>query len=757
MKHYLLGGAALALALSATAANAQDAAAPAPATVATGDIVVTATRQSTMLSKTPIAMTAVTSEGLRNAGVSDSRSLAQVAPNLAITESGDGLRIAIRGVTSTDGTEKGDPSAAFLLDGNYIARPQDQSGAFYDIDRVEVLRGPQGTLYGRNTTAGVVNVISALPKAKWEGSVDAKYGNLNSQNLSATINAPVGEHLGVRLAANYDRQNNNVIQNIATPNSVNPGRKVISQRLSFGGELGNLKFVIRGDHSTQRGSMTNMVPVSNFYANTATFGVNPTYIAGGNATALRSLNYAQNNASYRWYENEGLSADATYALTDTIDVTYVGAYRWSHHFFVRDDLLFGTIENPSTFWGEYHQNSQELRVAFGKGEKLHGQVGGYYFDEVSHLYYGLGNPLSGIVSSGYGLGSNATAYAFPQGPTEARSKAGFGQLTYDALPGLHLTAGVRYTNDMKSRQGSTILEFANAAAITSNTNNVPCVGKVCTLSDNSARRSYSKLTWRAGIDYDVPGYGLAYGSVSTGYKAGGFNDGCLVGTGGIGCTMTLSTLYYNPETLTAYEAGIKFKFLNNLLRFNASAFHYDYNNLQLSSTISVNGALQTFIQNAGKAKVDGIETDLTVAPTANDRINVGVNYTDAHYSQFNLTPTFSWAGRALDHAPKLTANVGINHTVNLSNDAHVELALNSRFSSAYYIADLTMGYQFRQPNFTKTDATVTYKAPGNRYYVQAYLKNLENNITVAAANADSIPGVTLEESRTYGIRGGVKF
>jgi iron complex outermembrane receptor protein len=186
------------------------------------------------------------------------------------------VRIAIRGVTSTDGTEKGDPSAAFLLDGIYIARPQDQKGAFFDVAQVEVLRGPQGTLYGRNTTAGVVNVQSARPKAKWEGSFDAKVGNLNSQNYTGMINAPIGDSLGIRLAANYDRQDSNVLETANNTNyPINPYRKIFSTRLSFGGDIGRLKFVVRGDWSSQRGSMTNVVPLSNFYTNTGTVGVNP--------------------------------------------------------------------------------------------------------------------------------------------------------------------------------------------------------------------------------------------------------------------------------------------------------------------------------------------------------------------------------------------------------------------------------------------------------------------------------------------------
>lgn len=762
MKHMFMCGAAVAVALCADAAMAQQAApAPTPTpTPSNGDIVVTATRQSTLLSKTPVAMTAVTGEGLRSAGVTDARSLAQVAPNLAITENGDGLRIAIRGVTSTDGTEKGDPSAAFLLDGIYIARSQDQQGSFYDVSQVEVLRGPQGTLYGRNTTAGVVNVQSNRPKAKWEGSFDAKYGNLNSQNFTGMINAPVSDTLGVRLAMNYDRQDNNLREGVSNPQySINPGRKLFSTRLSFGGDLGRLHFVVRGDYSIQRGTMTNVVPLSNVFTNTGTVGQDPTYRSNQSGTAMRTLPYGQTYPSYKWYTNKGIMGEATYALGNSVDVTYLGSYRESKHDFVQDLYFQEALQNPATFWGRYHQNSQELRLAFGKGHKLHGQAGAYYFDEESNLNYTLGNPLSSLVYPG------ASGYAFPQGPTIARSKAGFGQFTYDALPGLHLTGGIRYTNDLKSRNGATVLYFPDQASVPASFGS-QCVGTTCTLNLNIARRSFQKVTFKGGADYDIPNLGLAYVTVSTGYKAGGFNDGCVSGSG-TGCALGASQLYYAPETLTAYEGGVKFKFMDGRLRFNASAFHYDYKNLQLSQAATLTdpttGAkvLQTLIQNAGTAKVDGIETETTWTPTSNDRLLVALNYTNARYSTFSPTnssnQTVNFSGKQLDHAPKWTATLAYNRTVPLANGAKVEAGVMSRISSSYVMSDLNMLYQFRQPSFTKTDLTLTYKAPRERYYVQAYAKNLENNITIAAAASGNTPSVTIEEPRTYGIRAGVKF
>jgi iron complex outermembrane receptor protein len=167
----------------------------------------------------------------------------------------------------------------------------------------------------------------------------------------------------------------------------------------------------------------------------------------------------------------------------------------------------------------------------------------------------------------------------------SRSKAGFAQLTYDIQSNLHLTGGVRYTNDFKSRNGSTVLYFPNQASVPSSFGS-QCVGTTCTLNQNIASATFEKVTWKVGLDYDVPGLGLAYFNVSTGYKAGGFNDGCVTGSG-LGCALSASTLYYRPEQLTAYEGGVKFKFADGKVRFNASAFHYDYSNLQLSQAATL--------------------------------------------------------------------------------------------------------------------------------------------------------------------------
>ena len=204
MRNLLLAN-ALAMPCLASAALAQTA----ESAESDGDIVVTATRTESLLSKTPLAVTAIKGDDLARAGISNPTQLDTAVPNLAITRY-NGLQITIRGVTSADNTEKGDPSAAFMLNGIYIARPQAQEVSFFDIDRVEVLRGPQGTLYGRNSTAGVVNVLTTRPKSTFGGSFDVSYGSYNTINANGVLNIPVGSTLTVRAAASLDSRAHNV-------------------------------------------------------------------------------------------------------------------------------------------------------------------------------------------------------------------------------------------------------------------------------------------------------------------------------------------------------------------------------------------------------------------------------------------------------------------------------------------------------------------------------------------------------------------
>jgi iron complex outermembrane recepter protein len=736
MKRFLLAATVSIFAISSTQAFAQTATDEA---TDSGDIIVTATRGETLLSKTPIAISAISGDGLRDAGITNPTQLEESVPNLSIVR-GNGLQITIRGVTSTDGTEKGDPSAAFLLDGIYLARPQAQEVSFFDLDRVEVLRGPQGTLFGRNSTAGVVHVISARPKPVFGAFVDGTYSSFNSINATAALNVPLGDTFAIRAAANFDRRDNYLIDgNSGDGITLNRFKDNKSLRLSALFTPNDaLSVLVIGDYNTIKGNPTNSVLTSNFYDSIVT-GARPTFARPNyrdpSNRAARLLPLAQGQQAFRDNTEKGVMGEINYDF-GAATFTYLGSYRES------DRTEFSNFAGgPVTadFVGRYWQTSQEVRLALSGDGPLQAQIGGYYFKERSGIAFFLNNLL----------GPN-TRFGFPQDPTIAENKSVFGQATYEIAPNLKLTAGARYSSDLKSRVGKTVLDVYSSVV---NSSNIGTLIARNVFQNNDAKRTFSKVTWRAGIDYDSS-LGLFYASVSTGYKAGGFNDGCETGTAP-GCALPAAALYYNPETLTAYEAGFKLKFSPEF-RLNGSVFHYQYKGLQLSQLSTACGGPCQITTNAAVAKVDGVELDALIQPADNFTVRLALNYLDARYATFIPTPGVSLAGRPLARSPKWSWSAGANYSLPIGEGRLVaDAAIRGR--SEYDLTDLANYAYFYQPAHSKTDLSLTYNAPSENFHVGVFVENLENNLVVTSATTGGFGSVTFSDPRTFGIRAGVKF
>jgi iron complex outermembrane receptor protein len=707
------------------------------------EVMVTATRSETMLSETPIAMTALTSDSMRDAGITDATKLNDVVPNVRLTESDGSYRIAIRGVSSTDTTEKGDPSVAFMQNGIYIARSSDVVGSFFDLERVEVLRGPQGTLYGRNTTAGVINVLSARPKEEFEASVDVQLGNYGTENFTGMVNVPINDNLAMRAAVNREKRDT-VLEGPGAKN-LDAFRDNMTARLSLGGDYDKFEFVVVGEASKSEGSQFNNVPVSNLFpvGYAPTPSVDPRYAAAGSTEDILNVPFELNSPDQRDDDRWSLMAEASYHF-DNFSLTYLGSVRDSERKFVSNSILAGVTTFASTFFGNFEQSSHELRIAFAQDEPFHGQAGLYYFKEELALELNLGAPLSQIVG-----GPNAVGFAFPQGPVESESEAVFTELTYDISEDLHVTAGVRYTEDKKSRDGATVLDFQDSGT-----------GDVTRfiINENLAADEWSKTTWKLGVDYFLGELGMVYATVATGYKAGGFNDGCVAGEG-IGCTQPAELLYYDPEELTSIEAGFKFSLLDDTLNLNASIFTYDYTEKQIESVIVNPPARVT--RNSGEAGINGIEIDGIWLPYDNGKLEFSATWLDAVYDDFvpdaaNF-PGLNFKGKSLDHAPENTFRLSYTHTFPLSVGGFIDANVSSSYSSEYYIADLTNVSQFRQPSYSKTNVTVTYNSEDEVWYVQVYGKNLEDEITLAHASSGLFGLANVQDPRIYGLRAGMKF
>ncbi len=765
-----------AAALIATPAFAQTK--PAEEEATDGDIIVTATRSETLLSKTAVAITAITGDNLRAAGVNSPTNLGDHVPNLSIDRT-NGLQITIRGVTSTDGTEKGDPSAAFMLDGIYVARPQEADVSFFDVNRVEVLRGPQGTLYGRNTTAGVVNLITNKPEiGKMAYGANVSYGNYKALNGDGYVNASLSDTAAFRLAASYDRRDNYIKPLPGDPITQNPFRTNLALRGQFLFKPSDqLSVLLRGDYAKLGGS--RIAQGRGFFSPPTTANVvndpgapavtvptsSPIYIGNNFSTdyhltnsafntAVPSAQFKGGNQSTNLPRVKNTSASFSGEINydfGPATLTYIGSYR---HYIAHENQelnIFGPGSNSvaATFDGDYRESSHELRIAANEIENLKLQAGLYYFREHSVIaFYLLNFAPVGV-----------PVFGFPQ-ETKSSTLGGYANATYSIAPSIRVTLGGRYSSDKKFRFGHTVfgttlnpadqfLRLQNSADI--------------------INIKHSKFTWTAGLEADVGSRGLVYGKVSTGYKAGGFNDGCTAGTSTFGeaCNQPrpFGALYYQPETITAYELGIKNRFLDDKLTVAAGVFHYDYKNLQLSQIASCgNGCVNQVTQNAAKASITGFELETTFRFDEHNKLDFAYSYTDAHYTAFcplglafGKTTCFNqdFAGRPLDRSPKNVVNATYTFTLPLAGGSSLAAQIHDRVSSSYVVTNYGGAYQYRQPGYNKVDLSLTYNGPDNKFFVQAFGNNLGNKVQVS--NVDGFGNSNITDPRTFGVRAGFKY
>ncbi len=823
MKRMLLASAATVLVISANPAWAQSAAED---EATEGDIVVTALRNETLLSKTPLAVTAISGDDLREQGIVGPTDLGESVPNLSIDRT-NGLQITIRGVTSTDGTEKGNPSAAFLLDGIYLARPQQADIGFFDVQRVEVLRGPQGTLYGRNTTAGVVNVITNKPNADaFAAGMNVGYGNYNAANVDGFVNIPMGDMAAFRLAATYDRRDGYIhpaagdtISNLDT----DPFRENFAVRASVLFNLGDRgDVVLRGNYGHLGGTRAVAVPTSNFYRQSAP---GTTMFPAGSDVAIWAPISQDNNVLFtrnlraipsesRWGSGNtsgkpsdiddttwGVDGEINYDL-GPVTATYLGSYReYEAHENSQLDIygLAGLpsflapnyttdcthpsdfCSYPGFFDGNYQQQSHELRFALNGDGPLKLQVGGYYFREHSVIGFWIPDFPEFIIQG-------REFYGFPQ-ETTSKTLGAFAQGTISVTDTFRLTAGARYTHDDLFRYGHTVA-----------TNNItsPIVLGGSTYA-NDAQVIGNRVTWRAGFDADV-GRGLLYGSVATGYKQGGFGDGCSTGRAGqslvtslgercdavtpwaavrpapalpcdepVGsalCYNDAQAIYYQPEYVTNYEIGYKGSIMDGL-RVDIAAFYNNYRNMQLSSLLNINGAPTLVTTNAGKARIYGLEFQAVASPAQNFNVNIAFTVTNAKYVHFcpggtgTTNPldactagTPNYKDRTLDRTPTETASMGFDWTVPVGA-GEVVLSAGTRLTGKYSITQFGASpSQYITPAHSNSSASITYNAPDDRFYITAFVKNIENFLEIRAATADT---VTPSDPRTFGVRAGFSF
>lgn len=761
-------------ALPAMPAFAQEAPADeATASEASSEILVIARRREERLLDVPISISALSAQALEKAGAKDLSGMQGAVPNVNIVQgrgSASSANFYIRGIGQPDALQTFDPAVGVYVDGVYLSRIQGALLNLFDVQRIEVLRGPQGTLYGKNTIGGAVNVVSKKPDLNAvRGEAAITYGRFDEVTAKGYVSAPlITDKLALSVAGVYDDREG-IVTDPDTGKKYNDRNNLSGRAILRAQPTDTVEVLISGDYTRQRNALSlgqATAPLVGFNYN-ATFTALTPFVIAPAATdewdykASTSFTGDQGQRLDHW----GVSGTINVDLSDALQLSSITAYRkLKTDFFV--DIDGTTAEVGDVFVGtRQHQFSQELQLKLD-ADNLKGVLGLYYLNEHvtshqeayadSYLQY-VGTPLNFLRTI--------------DDEQDTKSYAAFGQLTYDFTDALSLTAGLRYTRETKEYFRTTTATTSSPvfpAIVIKNTfvfpNNLPAPFNTA----NSV--TYEAWTPSATLSYKPSQSTLVYASASRGFKSGGFN-GRVNGVGDVtqsvnGATVIVPT--FKPETVWTYEVGAKGSFLDGRVNISGAAFYSDYQNFQArvggGNTGITGGSFP--VLNAGKLRIQGFELDLNVRPVTPVTLFASVGYLDADYKEFNdgrRAPAFSCnpTGQAITcrpaFAPPLTLRVGGEYRIPLG-EASLSLGGDARFVDKHYLsvdnrAGLTedgywMGNLYAQVDFDK-------------FYLRGAVKNVGNTLYKTDgqefSSVGNIQTVYYGDPRTWNVTLGVRF
>jgi iron complex outermembrane recepter protein len=748
-----LSASALVIAFSATSTFAQstNASAPeAPENAGVADIVVTAQRREENLQRAALAVSAVSGDALAKASVTDVTSLTKVVPSLIVQPAtGTSVGFYLRGVGSLVGNAFTENPIAFNYNQVYIARPAALLGTFYDIQRVEVLKGPQGTLYGRNATGGAINVIANRPvigRAGMDVSLDG--GSYNMLRAQAAANVPVGDNAAIRLAGQVATRDGYLSDGYDDEN----GQAIRASVLIEPSDA--ISVLVIGDYFHQGGrgpggvlvpgALTPLAPpVSERIG-----GADPRSIA----VLTAAFPFQINNRIVFPPRTDGFVSSNFYGLTADVGVdlgfaklNVIGGYRDS-----RPNYLSFNAGYYARVTERAKQTTIEARLSSPGTGAFNYVIGGYYFDEDQRSF---NNFIQGL----------AVNTLFQANLTN-RSAAAFGQASFAIAPTFRIIAGARYTSETK----------INATTLTQTSFGVGPTTNI------TGRATFSKTTFKAGVEWDIGARNLVYANIATGFKSGGFFIAAFDNT-------------FRPESITAYTIGSKNRFLDNRLQINLEGFYWDYKDQQVNyigpgrtSATTIGSVLAT--ANAGKSRIYGAEAEIDFQPTSRDRFVANVQYLDGKYDSFSyiaasangapprtncvVSPSTAFtlpgagrvfkvdcSGRPQINSPKWSVNLGYEHRFSLSDAYDLTAGARTRIESSRFLSPEYLPEE-QQGAYRQSDLFLTLANPAERWSITGYVNNVEDRTVYAGTAVRPVIPVVyniLRAPRTFGVRAGFSF
>ncbi len=814
MRHALFASSAAALALIAgNPAFAQTAEATPPGATATqaqpedqglAEIVVTAQRRAESSQRAAVAIDVVSAGDLAAAGVVTASTLNAAVPSLTVQQGGGAnTTFFVRGVGNFTNNGYSDPAVAFNLDGVYLGRPTSTTGTFFDLERIEVLKGPQGTLYGRNATGGAINVIPVRPRlGETSTAVAFGYGNYDAKDIEVASNIGLGADAALRVSGKIvDRDGYN-----KDGTTDEKGEGLRAQLLVKPNDAVSIRIAADYSHQGGFGAGADYLGVEAYTPGTA-----------ANATSPANYTFVPANVAPRTGmlspEGRAFFGAQTIAVSFNNPAPLATPYLDNHYWGVTSEMSLDTGIGTFTVQPAYRrstlnllfngpsfrgQTTRETDEQFSVEARLQGKrvgpfdwlAGVYYFDESVDGLYAINQ---------YQITS------FQDFNTSTKSYAAFGRITANIGDSFRLVAGGRYTQDDKALTGNvqTTVNFCTRGAppaggcyggpsfpIVLRLSDIPgapttpgfpgarpfgTAGNILFYTPNAidVGQSQGRFTYRLGAEYDVGPSSLLYASYETGYRSGGFST-------------AIGKEIYRPEYVDAATLGSKNRFFNNRVQLNIEAFYWKYRDQQVSHFgLDATGNNNFFTENIGRTTIKGIDVEAQVKATRTTLLNATVQYLDSTVKQFTYftprlatslppatgcavspatdgaTPVYAvdCAGKQGFNSPRWSLNGGIDQTVPLG-DYKVVLSGAGRYRS-----NSVVGFDYLpQQNsgaYWIFDASISVGDAADRWTLTGYVRNIGDETVrtfaqFATPTANSV-STTYNAPRTYGARLAYKF
>ena len=757
-----------------------------------GEIIVTAQRRAENLQRAAVAVDVIAGSDLAAAGITQAGRLGEQVPALTVQPTSTGYLIFVRGVGNFTLTPNSDPAIAFNYDGVYVGRPTSTTGVFYDLERVEVLKGPQGTLYGRNATGGAINVIPTQPQAgKLSAYATVSYGNYDSVIAEGAVNVPLGDEGALRVSGSVSDHDGYLRDGTSDD-------KTRALRVQLKGKLTpDLTVRTAFDYSRSGGVGTQASYAGNYlfnpFAGGYAFRPSNLPLSEGFFTPAAQAYRATVPVSpafrlldpldfYPFQRNNFYGANAQIDWeTGAGTLTIVPAWRYASLNYLSSAGAFGYRQREKD-----EQYSFEARFTGKRVGIFDYTLGAYYFHERIDLRTAL---------------SLSAAANFLVNGFRTESVAPFGRLTAHLGERVRVVGGIRYTDDRKRFFGTTVgntivctrgpvlgcpttplfplvdtqaqIPFPTPAPggppVPTFNNGVP-TGAIIVRADrnDNSRLKNNRVTYRGALEFDLAPQSLLYGSVETGYRSGGFNPATGFES-------------YEPEYITAFTLGLKNRFFDNRVQLNLEAFWWKYRNQQVSAVRNdLDGRTANITQNIGRSRIRGIEVEARVLATRTTLLSADVQYLDARnrgfrYQQANTgVPPLTGCAYALNAAtnlftvncsgfqsynsPRWTVNLAAQQTFELG-DYKLVPGIDTQYKTRRYV-----GFQYlpRQhlSDVWQTNAQLAFGPADDHWSVAVFIRNIENHRTPIYSSVHPLANILIDGTtppRTFGGRVSAKF